>query len=519
MKRFLNVNSKPFSVMTLLLCDFYKIDHHRQYPKGITKVYSNWTARKSRVEGVDKVVVFGLQYFIIRYLIQESNQNFFALEKSEMVAEFRRVISQSLGIENPETAHIEALHDLGYLPVEIYSLPEGYSCNIGVPSMVITNTHDDFFWLPNFLETMLSMTLWKPSTSATTALSFRKLFVKYAKLSGEKDMGFVDYQGHDFSMRGMSAMEDFILSGMGHLLSFNGTDTIPAILAAEYYYGADLNTTGTSVPATEHSVMCSGEKDGEFETFENLITKIYPTGIVSIVSDTWDLWKVLTDFIPRLKNNILNRDGCVTIRPDSGDPVAITIGQNGLNFLNRLSNHDSSRGSTPADRGVLSLLAETLGFEIREAGLPPLIKNAKEIYGDSITLQRAESILKGIVEFLGLSTYNMIFGIGSYMYEYVTRDTFGFAMKATEIIKDGKNIPIYKDPITDNGGFKKSAKGIPVVYKSENWTETNNDYVLVDMNTQESLEKCELQKVFSNGTLLVVEDFAIVKERVRAQAN
>lgn len=500
--------------IAVLLADFYKIDHINQYPEGITRVYSNWTPRKSRVPGVEKVVVFGTQYFVIEYLLNLFNNTFFNLPKKEVIDSYTNVIRRTLGIMNPRTDHIEALHDLGYLPLAIYAIPEGYSVNINVPSIVIYNTKDEFFWLTNFIETMMSMVLWKPATSATTALAFRKIFMKRAKESGEKDFTFVNYQGHDFSMRGMSGLEDAILSGMGHLLSFNGTDTIPAILAAEKYYNAYIGETGTSVPATEHSVMCAGEKDGEFETFRRLIEDVYPDGIVSIASDTWDLWTVLTDYIPRLKDKILARSGKIVIRPDSGDPVEIVVGKDAISVYSpRFTN------PKPEDLGVIKLLGDTLGWVTnREDGKLPLIKNAGGIYGDGITLERADTILDKLINHWAVSPYNMVFGIGSYTYEYVTRDTFGFAMKATAIERNGEIIPIFKDPKTDSG-LKKSRKGILAVYKAEDWTPENNNWVCKENATLQELQNCDMIKVFEDSQSFNFEDFKTIKNRVRTQSN
>lgn len=497
--------------MPLLLADFYKIDHVKQYPEGITKVYSNWTPRKSRVPGVDKVVVFGHQYFILEYLLNKFQDEFFALPFEKVEAEFKRVISKTLGIQNPDTTHIKKLHELQYLPLAILGIPEGYSVNISIPTLVVYNTVDHAFWLPNFLETLLSLIIWKPYTSATTALHYRKIGMKAAKENGETDFGFLDYQFHDFSMRGMSGLEDAVISGMGHLLSFNGTDTIPAILGAEDYYGADIAQTGTSVPATEHSVMCAGGMDGEFETFRRLIGDIYPTGIVSIVSDTWDLWQVLTEFIPRLKESILARDGKVVIRPDSGDPVEIVLGKKILWDLDNPGSDGNpyTDESIPENMGVIRLLERVLG------STNGMIHNAGCIYGDSITPDRAEKILAGI-QLMNLSTYNMVFGIGSYTYEYVTRDTYGFAMKATAIERGGQVIPIFKDPKTDSG-MKRSRKGILAVYKADDWTPQNNNWVCKEEATLDELMSCDMNIIFLDGVAMV-EDFQTIKERVRVQS-
>ncbi len=375
--------------------DFFKVGHVIQYPSDTTQVYSNWTPRSSRVSGQTQVVNLGFTYFAKDYLGRRFNEGFFARPWTLIEREYRQLISATLGIADPKTDHIRALHELGYLPLRFYSLPEGCSSPLNCPQIVVTNTLPEFFWLPNYLETIMSAVLWKPSTSATTAKRYRAIFEKFARESGETDLSFIDWQGHDFSFRGMSGVEDAILSGIGHLTCFSGTDSIPAIIAASEFYGADLSVGG-SVPATEHSVMCSGTEDGEFETFHRLLTEIYPTGILSIVSDTWDLWTVLTDYVPRLKETILARKGKMVIRPDSGDPVKIMCGD------------PDSYGA--AHSGTLRLLAEALGT----TGGPglPLINNAGAIYGDSITPERAEQILYRCVHELKLSPFNCVFGIG-----------------------------------------------------------------------------------------------------------
>lgn len=491
----------------MFLIDFYKVGHINQYPKGITQVWSNWTPRTSRIPETKTVVHFGLNYLLKEYLRDRFQADFFGQPLPELLSEYREVIRATLGIAEPKTDHIEALHALGYLPITIYSLPEGTSVPLNIPPIIITNNLPEFFWLPNYFETLLSAVLWKPCTSATTARRYREVFLKYARLSGERDFGFIDWQGHDFSFRGMSGTEDAILSGMGHLTQFSGTDTIPAILAAKKYYGADLSCGG-SVPATEHSVMSAGSKDGELETFRRLITETYPTGIVSIVSDTWDLWKVLTEYVPTLKEQILARNGKVVIRPDSGDPVKIICGD------------VSADWQSPCFHGTLALLRDALGTTEQHRGLP-LINKAAAIYGDSITVDRAERILKGITEDLKLSPYNMVFGIGSYTYEYVTRDTYGWAMKATAVRKDGVIVPIFKKPVTDDGG-KTSHKGILAVYDESDHgmdsVHADNPacYRLIQETNEDRLNNCAYEKVFIDGEILVDPNFDLIRKRARA---
>ena len=217
----------------------------------------------------------------------------------------------------------------------------------------------------------------------------------------------------------MYGTEAAMLSGAGHLLSFTGTDTVPAIDFLEDHYNADSDTEliGGSVPATEHSVMCMGTKDDEIATFHRLITETYPTGIVSIVSDTWDYWKVWTDYLPALREEILGRDGVVTIRPDSGDPVKILVGD------------PAAPAGSPAHRGSYELAWEVFGGTTNDAGYRMLDPHINLIYGDSITPERCEAICAGLVA-KGFVPTN-VFGIGSFTYQHNTRDTFGFAMKAT----------------------------------------------------------------------------------------
>lgn len=187
----------------LLLTDFYKISHYQQYPKGTEVVYSNLTARKSMLPGIDKVVFFRLQHFIKKYLIDYFNENFFKRNKVDVVSEYSRRIRTALGADLPSYSHIEDLHALGYLPLEIKALPEGSLVNLRVPMLTIRNTKPEFFWLTNFIESFMSCEMWKPITSATIAHSYRKLLDKYADLTG-MPKEFVQWQGHDFSFRGMS---------------------------------------------------------------------------------------------------------------------------------------------------------------------------------------------------------------------------------------------------------------------------------------------------------------------------
>jgi len=478
-----------------LLTDYYKVGHVFQYPCNTTLVYSNLTPRKSRFDNIDEMVFFGLQYFIKEYLVDYFNDNFFRQPKEKVLADYKRRIVTSLGAHLPTYDHIEKLHELGYLPIEIKALPEGSRVPMRVPCLTIVNTLSEFYWLTNFLETILSAVIWQPCTSATIAYQYRKLLDRYGAETG-MPAEFIQWQGHDFSFRGMSSLESAVISGMGHLLSFTGTDTIPAIEALERYYHADADKEliGGSVAATEHSVMCSGSKDGELETFKRLITEVYPSGIVSIVSDTWDLWKVCTEYLSALKETILQREGKVVIRPDSGDPVKIMCGD--------------PDGKTVAERkGVVELLWDVFGGTTTDKGYKLLDAHIGAIYGDSINLERAEAICEGLKQ-KGFAS-QAVFGIGSYTYQYNTRDSFGMAMKATYVEVDGEGRNIFKNPVTDDG-TKKSATGLLQVKKE------NGKYVLVDKADWQQEKNSDLKTIFKDGNLVKEYSLAEIRKELMA---
>lgn len=535
----------------LLLVDFYKPSHYFMYPEGMTKLYSNFTPRKSRISGVNEVVVFAIQHFSLEYLIKGFNDNFFKRNKQEIIEEYSRHVKQST------YSHIEALHDLQYLPIEIKALDEGTLCPIGVPMLTITNTHPQFGWLVNYLETLISCMLWQPITSATIAHEYKKLLTHYAKETDEKNVDFVQWQGHDFSMRGMSSAESAILSGMGHLLSFTGTDTIPAIKQMMDSYIPkdkydDNYIIGASVPATEHSVMCMGTKESEIETFERLLDLYHDSSHLSVVSDTWNLWDVLTIYLPKLKEKILSRPGKLVIRPDSGDPVDIICGYNTLpskdpkliNFSDLNENGLEGTGKRRFGynkinesewKGVIEILWDIFGGTVNEQGYKVLDPHIGAIYGDSITLERATQICERL-KAKGFASTNIVLGIGSYTYQYNTRDTFGFAMKATygEVLEEvlqnihdpGPEIEpgvwkkqpigreIFKDPITDDG-TKKSRKGLlRVLQHSKEHGQMPNQIYCHDQCTWEEEKQGLLTTVFKDGKLTKITTLEEIRNKL-----
>ena len=478
----------------LLLTDGYKTGHHQQYPKGTEEVYSNWTPRSNKYapEGCDKVLSFGQQY-VIQWLHDYFNDNFFSQPKAKVCQEIKEELSLYLGTDY-DVAHFEKLHDLQYLPIRVKSLPEGMEVPIRIPMLTVVNTHKEFYWITNFLETILSTMLWLPMTSASIALKYKRIFKQWASLTDQGSLGFIDFQGHDFSMRGMGGLQSAVSSGMGHASVFLGSDSLPVISGLRKYYAAKGFVVG-SVNATEHSVMCAGTKDDEIGTFKYLM-QTYPIGVLSVVSDTWDLWKVLTDYLPQLKSEVLARDGKLVIRPDSGDPVDIICGES-----NEFGAADAK------GKGVIELLWDVFGGITNAQGFKVLDAHIGAIYGDSITTERAEQICQRLHD-KGFASTNVVLGIGSFTYQFNTRDTFGFAMKATSVVVNGERREIFKDPITDDG-IKKSAKGLVRIDLLD------GQYVLVDQVTEAEEQKGELQVIYEDGVFAN----AITLQEIRARIN
>src|SRR5688572_14658434 len=260
--------------------DFYKSGHLFQYPTNTSLVYANMTPRKSRIPGVNFAIWVGLQRYIRKYLMNDWQINFFDKPLDEVLIPYQRRMDNALGEGVVTTDHIIALHKLGYLPILIKSLPEGTRVPIRVPAMTIRNTHDDFAWLTNYLETDMSMNLWHCSTAATIAFMYRRVFERfYAETVGDPNgIGFIKWQGHCFADRGLPYREAAAMTGLAHMTSFYGTDSVMGIDEAEEWYFADSDNEiiGGSIPATEHSVMCAGGEEDEIETIRRLICNVYP---------------------------------------------------------------------------------------------------------------------------------------------------------------------------------------------------------------------------------------------------
>lgn len=483
----------------LLMIDFYKATHKEQYPNGLVKMVSYYTPRMSRLKDVNKVAFFGLQAFIKEYLIKDMNDSFFNRNIEDVVREYERILDNTLGVGAYESDKIRALHKLGYLPIEIKAVPEGSRTNIGVPQIEISNTHPDFVWVVNTIESVLSAYMWHTQVSAEVGYRYRQIVNKYWEKTCDAAISPARLLG-DFSFRGQHSPESAIKSSAAWCLSFLNTATVPAIMWLEDYYNCDCEKENVAYGAisTEHSVMCSNAAvDGdEITQIKRFLTDIYPNHSFSMVSDSYDYWNLVNEILPQCRTEIEAHNGTISIRGDSGDPVQVVT-------------------------ETVFRLWDMFGGEINSKGYKVLNSKVKAIYGDSITPQRCEAIYK-ILEENGFAINCVTLGVGSFSmmcletfddngnvhYNPYTRDTFGIAVKATYAEdEDGNSIMIFKNP--KESSFKKSQKGCCVVnideegewsYKDElTWNE-----VKTDSNNQ-------LKSVFCNGNM--IKEFSLIDIR------
>lgn len=453
----------------VLLIDFYKSVHDLMLPQNITRSVSYWTPRMSRVPEWDFVIHFGLQGFIKEYLIEYFNKNFFMRNERYVVEDYERIMNNTLGVNAYSGEKIKKLHRLGYLPVEICALPEGTKVPMHVPIFCITNTHPDFAWLPQALESILSAEIWNPQVMANVAYTYRKIVNEWYDKTCEDNVPRRKALGN-FDFRGDCGLDNAIKTGAAWLTSFVNTATVPTIVYLERYYNCDTNReeVGFGSPSTEHAVMCSNYAiDGdEITLLRRLLTEIYPNVSFSCVCDSYDYWNLVDNILPQLKTEILNHNGCMLIRGDSGDPVEVVT-------------------------KTVSHLWNIFGGTINSKGYKVLNPHIKALYGDSITLMRCREIYQ-ILEKNGFAANNVSLGVGSFSMRCLeedkiqkvtlengkvvdakvrtiggfTRDTFSSAIKATYCEINGEPHPIFKNP--KEGSFKKSQRGCCIVTHDHN---------------------------------------------------
>lgn len=469
----------------LLATDVYKMGHMEFYPEGTNKVYSYLTARSDKK--IPYTVFFGLQYYMEEYLSQKITR--------DMVQEFLDYRKMILGTESEFVSRkMYELAELGYLPIEIKAVPEGTVMPVKNVLLTVTNTHPDFYWVVGFVESLL-LKVWNTTTVASYSMSLRKLVNKFADETCSNNL-HTDWAVHDFGYRGCSSEETAALAGAAHLINFRGTDTVPAVaFLKEYYKGEGL--IGASVPASEHSVMCAFGQENEMAAFQNML-KVNPAGIVSIVSDTYNLWNVLQNFAVQMKPQIEAREGKVVFRPDSGNPELILCGD-----------PEAAEG-TPENLGAIRILDQVFGSTVNTKGYRELNPKVGLIYGDGMYFARYERILNKMKD-MGYATSNLVIGVGGLLLQQHSRDDQGFAIKATYCEVNGESREIVKDPITDPG--KKSHKGLMALVEAVDLETGKKGVKTLDQCTPEQEKLGLLEPVFCNGLILKRTTLEEVRKR------
>jgi len=435
--------------------DSYKFGHWNQYPIGTTNVYSYWEARTGATYSY--TVFVGLQYLLKEYLVG----NVVTREKIETAASLAaKHFSNDKIFNRAMWEHILNEHG-GRLPVRIKAVPEGSVIPVSNVMMTVENTDPLCFPLTNHLETLLSQ-VWYPCTVATLSRKVKEMIKKFLEQTAESEAG-LPFMLHDFGYRGVSSVESAGIGGMANLVNFMGTDTVRAIEFAMQYYHADV--CAYSVPATEHSVMTALGPDGEAKVFEQLIDN-YPKGILSVVSDSYDIFRACSDIIgTKLKDKILARDGVFVVRPDSGDPVSTVL-------------------------RILDILGEKMGKTVNSKGFKVLNPKVRVLWGDGLEYDKIYDIFHAMKNAEWSAENVATCGMGGGLLQKVNRDTNRFAFKCSAQKQNGVWHDIYKDP-TDKS--KASKKGKLALYKTG---ETYHTVTASEFNDQDVM-----MTVFEDGEL------------------
>ena len=446
----------------ILLTDSYKQTHHRMYPLGLEYMHSYFEPRSGGE--FDRVVFFGLQYFIKKYLagrvVTEAN-----IDEAEW---FCREHFGDDHFNRSGWEHILRHYD-GRLPVDIWAVPEGAVVPEGNVLFTIMNTDPVVPWLTNHLETLL-VQVWYSTTVATISFHLRQMLSRALQKSGTPEN--IESRLHDFGLRGSTSIESAALGGAAHLLNFIGTDNIPACRLLQQYY-SDIGETfmpGYSVPASEHSTITSWGEQHEVDAYRHIIER-YPKGIVSVVSDSWDIFRAIQKIWgDELHDAVLARNGTVVIRPDSGDPLA--------NLLR-----------------ILATLGAKFDVRINSKGYRVLPDQLRLLQGDGITRESLPHIVDGLLE-AGWSLDNVVFGSGGGLLQSCNRDTQRFAFKCSFVQVDGDPRAVWKKPASDL--TKASKSGVLSLWKHAGKYTTCGEVAPV---TPFGFERGVLQHVFHNGMI------------------
>lgn len=455
-------------------CDSYKLTHWNMLPEGTENVYSYFESRTGA--RYNNTVFFGLQYYLKKYLAGH-------VVTRDKIEEAAELVNQHIGPGHFNRAmweHILQAYD-GRLPVYIKAVPEGTPIPVSNVLMTVQNTDPRCAALTNHLETLLSQ-VWAGSTVATLSYEIHKLIAHYRDETGSRQG--LKFTLHDFGFRGTSSVESAGVLGAAHLVNFLGTDTIPAIKVAQQYYGAPLEGLAYSVPATEHSIMTSVGRSGEAQVFGDLL-KRYPTGILSVVIDSYDYKNFVNVIAAQYRDVILAREGKVVFRPDSGEPSSVTM-------------------------EVFDALAQVFGTTVNAKGYVELNPKVGVLWGDGIDYGGIRSILFTLRN-NRYCTDAIVFGMGGGLLQKINRDDQRFAFKASAMVRNGTLHEIYKQPLDSS---KASKRGILRLERSHDGQYrtlpvTDFEFFGFDPSPIDVLEE-----VFANGRLLREHTFADVRKNV-----
>jgi len=405
----------------ILATDSYKLTHWKQYPEGTEHVYSYFESRVGA--RYPYTVFFGLQH-LLRGLTGE-------VVTDEHLQEAQQLASKHFGsddmINTEGWEHIINWHD-GKLPLLIRAVPEGMAIPTGNVLMTVENTDPECYWLTNAIESYLTH-LWYPCTVATLSREVKIMLKKALEDTGSSLNG-LPFMLHDFGYRGATTHDAAAIGGAAHLVNFLGTDTLPAIQLLRDSYHEEL---GSSVPATEHSVMTALGPEGEDDMISHILEQ-YPSGPLSIVVDSYNVYDCVYNICARKKEIMQREGGPVVIRPDSVTDAHKTPGELVTWILQTLG--DAFGGTSNGKRTVLD-------------------PHVRVLWGDGLTPADIQQILDVTAE-AGWAAENLVFGMGGGLLQKLNRDTQRFAFKCSAQKREGEWHPVYKEPL---GSDKTSKAG------------------------------------------------------------
>lgn len=453
----------------ILATDSYKASHYLQYPTGTQYINSYIEPRYSAI--AEHVVHFGLQIFLKEYLSKPFTQD--DIEEAQEIFEAHGEPFNRAGWQ-----YILDKHG-GYIPVKITAPPEGTIIPLQNVQVQVINTDPNVPWITSYMETAILRAVWYPSTVAAVSRKAKSIILGYLNDTCDDPQSQIAFKLHDFGARGCTCPEQAMIGGVAHLVNFMGTDTVEALIGARRYY--DEPMAGFSIPAAEHSTIMTWHR--EEEAFENMINQFAGEGkLYAVVSDTNDIYHAVDKFWGvLLKEKVKSAGGTLVVRPDSGDPVVIT-------------------------ERVISSLAKSFGFTTNSKGFKVLDPSVRVIQGDGVNLKAIDDILRNL-KTKGFSAENIAFGMGAGLLQKVNRDSFGYAMKASAISKDGFWRDIRKNPASDPS--KKSKAGILRLLRTGNSYTTTSEKGFIDNGVD------VLTPVYENGDVLKTWSLA----EVRANAS